>query len=302
MKYIRDLVLLLIVHLFLVSVFCHGTTTNSELIEWNMAKQLGKKYNVNNWILHHDVTRKDSQWKKFWFGVMKSEQGLGYFSIGNLESWRFSNITRNIGKQKKSDPRSLNLYVQTNLDYVNKYRVLKTISDLNSNQSLSDIWLIRMSKMVTEEKILELMNNFEIDNGNQIFCYLHNEAGDIEVYRVNKGDIKSYAALKLYGVWNGSHEIQQYQHELLPKHHSLEGVHLRVLALFAPPSVTYIEDGCMSKDCFKGIFANVFHALSDQMNFTFTIKRAYMWGSFTNGTWNGMVGLNHSLGGAFLFH
>ena len=42
----------------------------------------------------------------------------------------------------------------------------------------------------------------------------------------------------------------------------------------------------MSKDCFRGIFANVFHALSDQMNFTFTIKRAYMWGSVTNGTSN----------------
>ena len=27
----------------------------------------------------------------------------------------------------------------------------------------------------------------------------------------------------------------------------------------------------MSKDCFRGIFANVFHALSDQMNFTFTV-------------------------------
>ena len=46
-----------------------------------------------------------------------------------------------------------------------------------------------------------------------------------------------------------------------------------------------------SRSCFKGIFANVWHTLSDEMNFTFTVKRAYMWGAVTNGTWNGMVGM-----------
>ena len=71
----------------------------------------------------------------------------------------------------------------------------------------------------------------------------------------------------------------------------MEGAHLRVVSAYAPPLVTYIEDGCTSRDCFKGIFANVFHTLSDQMNFTYTISRAYMWGSVTDGTWNGMVGM-----------
>ena len=27
------------------------------------------------------------------------------------------------------------------------------------------------------------------------------------------------------------------------------------------------------------------------MNFTFTIKQAFQWGSFVNGEWNGMVGM-----------
>ena len=38
------------------------------------------------------------------------------------------------------------------------------------------------------------------------------------------------------------------------------------------------------------MFADTFHALSLAMNFTFTIKRAYQWGAFVNGEWNGMVG------------
>ena len=29
------------------------------------------------------------------------------------------------------------------------------------------------------------------------------------------------------------------------------------------------------------------------MNFTFTVRRAYEWGSFENGKWNGMVGMLH---------
>ena len=38
------------------------------------------------------------------------------------------------------------------------------------------------------------------------------------------------------------------------------------------------------------MFADAFHALSRTMNFTFKIERAYQWGSFIDGKWNGMVG------------
>ena len=291
MKSITYLILALTMNLFLVPVLCNGTMTNSEQIEWNMIKQLGKKNNINNWILYHDISRKDFQWNKFWFEAMKSEQGLGFFSTENVENLPFSNITRITKKEKKSDLRSLHLYVHTNLDYVNKYILSVNTSFPNSNQPLSDIWLLRMSKTVTQEKILELMDNLKISNGKQMYCYLRYKNADIKVYNVKKADFNSNAALDLYSVLTGNQELKVHQHELLRKQSSLEGVHLQVLAAFAPPSVTYIEDGCTSKDCFKGIFANVFHALSDQMNFTFTIKRAYMWGSFTNGTWNGMVGM-----------
>ena len=65
MKSITYLTLPLTMNLFLVPVLCNGIMTNSEQIEWNMIKQLGKKHNVNNWILYHDISRKDFQWNKF---------------------------------------------------------------------------------------------------------------------------------------------------------------------------------------------------------------------------------------------
>ena len=38
------------------------------------------------------------------------------------------------------------------------------------------------------------------------------------------------------------------------------------------------------------MFPDVWHALSARMNFTFTVERAYEWGSVVNGTWSGMIG------------
>ena len=38
------------------------------------------------------------------------------------------------------------------------------------------------------------------------------------------------------------------------------------------------------------MFPDVWHALSARMNFTFTVERAFEWGSVVNGTWSGMIG------------
>jgi ionotropic kainate glutamate receptor 2 len=72
---------------------------------------------------------------------------------------------------------------------------------------------------------------------------------------------------------------------------SLEGHHIKVVSAYSPPAVTYIEDNCTSRNCFKGMFADVWNDLAEKLNFTYSIKKAYQWGSFSNGTWNGMVGM-----------
>ena len=64
----------------------------------------------------------------------------------------------------------------------------------------------------------------------------------------------------------------------------------RAASAYNPPAVTYIEDNCSTNDCFKGMFPDVWHALSIRMNFTYTIQRAYQWGSVVNGSWSGMIG------------
>ena len=69
----------------------------------------------------------------------------------------------------------------------------------------------------------------------------------------------------------------------------LNGCHFRVVAAEYPPAVTYIEDNCRSNACFKGMFADVWDEMSKDMNFTYSVRRVDEWGSFVNGSWNGMV-------------
>ena len=48
---------------------------------------------------------------------------------------------------------------------------------------------------------------------------------------------------------------------------------IRIIASLQEPYQTYIEDGCMSDDCFHGLYADVFHSLKDILNFTSTIQK-----------------------------
>ena len=65
----------------------------------------------------------------------------------------------------------------------------------------------------------------------------------------------------------------------------------RASSAINPPYVTYLEDNCKTEECFKGIFADVWHALSKKMNFTYTIRIEKVYGSLINGSWKGMIGI-----------
>ena len=64
----------------------------------------------------------------------------------------------------------------------------------------------------------------------------------------------------------------------------------RIVATVSPPFQTYLEDGCNSSRCFKGVYADTFHKLAETMNFTFTIEWVKVFGGMKNGSWTGMIG------------
>ena len=65
----------------------------------------------------------------------------------------------------------------------------------------------------------------------------------------------------------------------------------RVVTSIQEPFQTYIEDGCSSIECFKGLYADVFHELKQILNFTFTIDWVKAYGArLDNHSWTGMIG------------
>ena len=67
--------------------------------------------------------------------------------------------------------------------------------------------------------------------------------------------------------------------------------YLRIVATVSPPFQTYLENGCNSSKCFKGVYADTFHKLQEAMNFTFTIEWVKSFGGIKNGKWTGMIGI-----------
>ena len=69
----------------------------------------------------------------------------------------------------------------------------------------------------------------------------------------------------------------------------------RGAATFFPNFCTYIEDNCTDSSCFTGISGKVWQTLAENLNFTYTIRKAVAWGSMSNEsgivTWSGIIGI-----------
>ena len=68
----------------------------------------------------------------------------------------------------------------------------------------------------------------------------------------------------------------------------------RITTAVWPPYQIHAEDGCSSKDCYKGIFPDIFYAIQSKLNFTYTIEINNAAGTILeNGTWTGQIGLSY---------
>ena len=256
-----------------------------------MARELGVEQYCNAWILHYDSKKNDS-WKHFYQMVAKNHSQIGYFGVNDISQM---NSSRWISP---SNGLTLNLYLSQNWVKLNqifneeKIHHERMSNDIHEGKLVGqNIWLIQMSRALFENASVDFVPGATFKYHKKIFSFVYHQNGIIRIYYIYKDIMDSKPIWKRFSTWSPKFGIQTKTPDIWSMLPSLNGLHIRVVSAYSPPSVTYIEDNCSKTRCFQGMYADVWNALSNKMNFTYTVQRVYEWGSLEDGTWSGMVGM-----------
>ena len=291
------LILLLLLDTFSCSEFEHIPIHENKTITpgkrnqnvWNMIQEFGKTFNVTHWVLYANFG-KDPKWNKFWHSSYKKEKQNSYYGTDSLS------YTEQKTKFKEN---TLHLYVNDRLEQLEEY-MIELNKDLKNHEPFgpnkrstlkSNVWLIKMPYNASMQLMVKILNRTQAAYDSNIYCFTERDDETIDILDVYKIALDTTTILKNYGTWNHLYGLRVIEPEIWSRRKSLEGHNFEIASAYSPPAITLINDNCNRKTCIKGMFADVLHALSNKMNFTFTIRRSYQWGSFINGTWNGMVGM-----------
>ena len=256
---------------------------------WNMVHDFGSIFNITHWVLSREAL-KIHKWNKIWYSTFKKGKENNYFGIDNMPyAQQRGSLSKNtLHVYETADIKSLEKYMKD----LNKDLKSHQFSEPEKRSPLqSNIWLIKMPYQSSPQSITSYMNKTQTAYDSKVFCYTEINDTSIEIFDVYKIDIDTTTIVKKFGTWTYLNGINIVNPDMWSRRASLEGHNFKIASAYSPPAITHINDKCTEKSCLKGMFADVLHGLSETMNFTFTIQRSYQWGSFINGTWNGMVGM-----------
>ena len=270
------------------TVRCFETVSNA----LKMARDVGIHHGIKDWVLHYQ-RKKDSSWEYFWRSYMKDRTNLGYFTSRNQFSKDFLNGSE--WWYKRNAGSTLHLYVDSSLKSLSHMLNMEMSDDFHSSHDkhehgtfISNAWLIQMTDDADEMTITNFVKGLEIVYDTILFCFTYSENSYFKIYDTYKIHSESNVTLKLFGTWN--QKLTVTNSSIWSRRSSLELFDLKLDSIISPPLVTYIEDQCKSKGCLKGAFPDIWHALSEAMNFTYTVRKANDYGGNVNGSWSGVIG------------
>ena len=86
-------------------------------------------------------------------------------------------------------------------------------------------------------------------------------------------------------------DLYNFNKKTLDPNHFKNLIWNRIASSTYPQWISHAEDGCSSPKCFKGYYADVFHALQNELNFTYTITFDKVFGAKQkDGSWSGKIG------------
>ena len=263
----------------------------TQLSTWHMAKAFGDLQGTKHWIIHYNA-KEDLAWKKVQHVIVKDMSNFGYISTNRISSTNTSHRARPLNQV------TLNLYVDDNLEPLDHMlqgegRMMK-LGKICHQKCVSrgdyNIWLIKLPSMPMSIEAKISLNKLHVGYDTLTFGFTSAGNNVVTIYDLFRVNDTFDVIVNEMGTWSPDHQLQIPNPDIWSRRESLQGLHLKVTSVYSPHAVTYIEDNCSTASCFRGMFADVLHALSEQMNFTYTVQRSYRWGAYINGTWDGMVG------------
>ena len=279
---------------FAVQQTKYDSTNQTKWDILNMMRSVGEKYSINQWIIHTDQAR-DAAWRKSWHFAMKYNLFNGYVTLNDLSHNNSSKLIQTF------DNATIHVYLTRTLQPLKIITANKVCVNCNPKYGVTprdrnkafSLYLIRVPDNSDSSLIIKLFRDSGIQYRSNMFYFTMMEENEIAIYNPHKTTGEYITGVERSGLWTPERGLQMQDPDNWLGHVSLEGTQLRVVSARHPPFVTYIEDNCTTKECFRGIYPDILHDLSRKMNFTYTIQRVYKWGSLVNNTWNGMVGLIH---------
>ena len=276
-----------------VDIF-NGNKTDSSFKKisnvWKMAKDFGAHHGVKDWILHNDKS-KPLPWNHLWRSNMKDQYNIGYFASHFPHEKHLNDSEHFMGKSGVT----LHLYVNPNLESLAHMLDLESSNKLflkQENRKIgtmnSNIWLVQIMDPTT---IYDLSMNIRLDYDTMLFCFVFTKHKSFQIYDAYKIYEGSNVILKKFGKWNKKKRLIVTDSNIWSRRSSLELYNLNVVSIISPPIVSHVQNHCKSKACFKGAFPDIWHALSEAMNFTYTVGKTYDYGGVINGSWNGVIGM-----------
>ena len=252
---------------------------------WKMAQQFGNNHNVKGWDFHLP-TGENIQMNTILHQLMKETENTGYFRF-----LRFNRKKEYLDDVNNKSNNVMTLHVHFHQHSQPLANIVDDeIMDPINLGSKFNVWLVQLPDNATKSTIIDYLTKFKLGYQTNFYCFSFFGVRKIRIYDAYKIHDDAKVTLKEYGTWSCNNGLRVSNQDIWSRREDLEGFHFKVVSAFSPPSVTYIEDQCTSEHCFKGMYADIWHSLSKKMNFSYTISREYAWGSFDNGSWNGMVG------------
>ena len=234
-----------------------------EDIEKNMIIEFAKQHDIKHLTYYFDADESKSR-KTLHQMLIKTKEESLFFVTKEI-----STSNGNKDKMNNKIKRVLHVYncdTMKSLEKLVKSEILSNYQSKKKTDGRNHHWLIKIPVNKNKKDFQILLNRTQSDNDAKVFLYSFRKDHSVDIHILQTNEFFS-KTLHLNYTWTQNEGFSSTKEFIKKSHDSLNGKHIKMVSAFSPPAVTYIEDKCSSKRCFKGFFADAWQVIEKWHNF-----------------------------------